>query len=577
MKRIAFIHIIPFLAALAVGFIVYQSLLNTDFINSSVKVDVQFDAEQPCEMQIFQEDDKQFSDDFKEKAKLNDPVKNYTLTFDLPVVKKPGRLRIDPGFTRGKWIFKKITLRGLSNNIKFDANSIYEKFKPAKDVKTYRLDNEGVYLESEGSDPNIISTFSLDDYMDDLNAKPFIYVLPFLLALCLAVFMFYIIRKKLSPLVDTEIKATHLFVLIFIFILVLPFLWMNLFPITSSSSGENRKLNEKPVFNFDKIMEYPKLFNHYFDDNFGFRKELSTLNSYYKLKIFQTSSKPDVVVVGKKSWLFSSDPAVITGYQNDKLFTDDELKIIRHNLEEAFDWHATKKADFFVIILPAKSNIYPEYLPECFQRKSGNSKLLQLRDYMEKNSGVKIIDVTNELLAAKKRVEVYYQHDFHWNFQGGYIGYEKLMGAINKGNPKLKANPINNYWTVYRHNHNADLSKILSLENILLNDEWHLEHPLKPLYKKVTPPEYESVVAIQPTVHSQIKNKKLPKAVVYRDSFFSLMYPFFADHFSDAIYIWTNELSVEVIEKEKPDIVVYEMLESSIDKLLEDNPVGMRK
>lgn len=576
MKRIAFIHIIPLLAALTVSYVFYKSLLNTDFINNSVKVDVQFDAEQPGEMQIFQEDDKQFSDDFKESAKTNEPVKNYMSTFDLPVVIKPGRLRIDPGFTRGKWILKKITLRGLSNNIQFDASNIYEKFKPAKDIKTYRLDANGVYLESDGSDPNIISTFSLDDYMDELNIKPFIYELPFLLAVCLAVFIFYIIRKKLSALLDTEIKADHLFVLIFIIILLLPFLWMNLFS-TPAASGENRKLHEKPVFNFDKVIEYPKLFNQYFDDNFGFRKELSTLNSYYKLKIFETSSKPDAVVVGKKSWLFSTDPTVITGYQNDKLFTEDELKIIRHHLEEAFDWHATKGANFFVIILPAKSNIYPEYLPDCLRRKSENSKLLQLRDYMEKNSGVKIIDVTNELIAAKKRVEVYYQHDFHWNFQGGYIGYAKLMEAINKVNPKLKANPIDNYWTVFRHTHNADLSKILSLENILLNDEWHLENPLKPKYKKVKPADYESVVTIQPTLHTQIKNSRLPKAVVYRDSYFTLMSPFFSEHFKDCIYIWTNELSVEVIEKEKPNIVVYEMLESSIDKLLEDNPVGIRK
>jgi hypothetical protein len=115
------------------------------------------------------------------------------------------------------------------------------------------------------------------------------------------------------------------------------------------------------------------------------------------------------------------------------------------------------------------------------------------------------------------------------------------------------------------------------LENILLNDEWHLENPLKPLFKTVKPDEYESVVTIQPTIHTQIKNSRLPKVVVYRDSYFSLMCPFFSQHFKDCIYIWTNELSVEVIEKEKPNIVVYEMLESSIDKLLEDNPSGIKK
>ena len=51
-------------------------------------------------------------------------------------------------------------------------------------------------------------------------------------------------------------------------------------------------------------------------------------------------------------------------------------------------------------------------------------------------------------------------------------------------------------------------------------------------------------------------NKKLPKAVVFRDSFFSNIIELFAESFSQVVYIWHPWIDWEVIEKYKPDIVV---------------------
>ena len=283
------------------------------------------------------------------------------------------------------------------------------------------------------------------------------------------------------------------------------------------------------------------------------------------------------MAVGKNSWLFSTDQSVVGDYQNRKLYTDDELKTIQYNLEEAYDWYKARGIHFFVMIMPVKSNIYPEYLPDMIKREKDSSKLQQLVGFMEKNSHVKIIDATQELMNAKSGAEVYYQHDIHMNFQGGFIAYQKLMKAMNEVNPDLKAVPESDYEKVLKHIHNADLSRQLSLEHVLLNDEWHLEKKGKVAYETVDPPVYETVSFLQPIVRTQIKNSKLPKAVVYRDSFFNLIMPYFSENFSDCIYIWSKEMSVEVIDKETPGYVVYEFLESGIDKLLEDNPSGIRK
>ena len=205
MKRLAYNYIIPIILALTAGYILYIALLQTDFINRKIKLEIEFDASQPSKIQLFTEDNDQFKSDFVSTSEIANPMTNGVIDLEVQIPDKPGRIRIDPSFTRGNWIFRKITLIGLSSNIVFDATDIFKNFKPANDIKTFKLENNGVNIESNGPDSNIISTFSLKDYLDETNTKPSLYLLPFLLAFCLAVFVFYIIQKKLSLLIDFEI------------------------------------------------------------------------------------------------------------------------------------------------------------------------------------------------------------------------------------------------------------------------------------------------------------------------------------------------------------------------------------
>ena len=576
MKRILFFYIIPVLCALIAGYTLYVSLINSDFVNNKIKLEIVFDANQQGILQLFVEDKNQFKASIYRNAETINPVKDYHVEMEVPIPDETGRMRIDPGFTRGEWKFKQMTLKGYRSNIVLNADSIFNKFKPANDIKLYRLDKDGVYLESNGNDPYIVSSFSLKKYLKKLYVKPFIYPLPFILSCCIGFFIYYLIRKKLQIQIDSSVTANHFLLFAFLLLITLPVIWMNLFP-AKSATGENRKLKEKPAFSFSTIIDYPKQFNKYFDDNFGFKKPLAILNSYYKLKLFRVSSKPDLVAIGKNSWLFSTDKNTVGDYQNRVLFTDDELKKIKYNLEEAYNWYDSKGIHFFVMVFPLKSNIYPENLPSSIKREKNETKLLQVRDYMAKNSFVKIIYITDEMLKTKPKADVYYQHDIHMNFNGGYLGYFKLMNEMKKYNPALKPDSLYYFHSVFMHKHDADLSRFLSLEDILLNDQWKEKKKTKLNFMEVDPPAYDIGATIQPTVRTIIPNSKLPKVIVYRDSFFNLMFPYFSDKFSDCIYIWSNEMSVNVIEREHPDFVVYETLESGINKLLEDNPSGFRK
>ena len=576
MKRITLIYLIPLIVGIASTIILYTSIIKTDFIKQDIKLEIELDAFQDSEMQFLIEDDKKFKAENIQTKHISEG-KNIKVEFNIPLIEKPGRIRIDPSYTIGKWAIRKISLIGLDTKIEFTENELFNKFKPVTDIKSYHLnsDNE-LFIESNGNDPNILSSFSYKQYISILNKTPSIYYLPLILSICISVLLLYLTYFKLRDFINEEITTNHVLFLSFIVIISLPGIWMNLFPVNKISTSENRTLNSKPIFETSSILGYSKKFNAYFEDNFGFKKLFSTTNSYYKLKTFHTSSKPNTVCVGKNNWLFSTDPLNVGDYQNKTFFNLEQLNTIKHNLEEAKQWHEKRGIHFFVMILPVKSSIYPEYLPNNMVRKNHMSKLIQLRDFLEKNSSTKIIDVTNELIEAKKQKQIYYKYDIHWNSEGGYIGYQKLLNQMTAFNSDLKPIPLSEFDRKVETKNNADLAKQLSLENYLLNEEIYFNKKRKFSFDEVDPPVYTTTTIKQKTIRTQIKNSRFPKAIVYRDSFFNLMIPFFSENFSDCIYLWTNKMTLEVIEKETPGYVVYEIIEADIDKLLEANPDWMK-
>lgn len=63
-------------------------------------------------------------------------------------------------------------------------------------------------------------------------------------------------------------------------------------------------------------------------------------------------------------------------------------------------------------------------------------------------------------------------------------------------------------------------------------------------------------------------DKTLPKAVVFRDSFFSNLICLFSESFSRVVYVWHPWIDYELVSKEKPDIVI----SCSIERFLVNMP-----
>jgi alginate O-acetyltransferase complex protein AlgJ len=53
--------------------------------------------------------------------------------------------------------------------------------------------------------------------------------------------------------------------------------------------------------------------------------------------------------------------------------------------------------------------------------------------------------------------------------------------------------------------------------------------------------------------------------VMFRDSFATYLIPFLGYHFQRSVYIWQRPWDLALIEREKPDVVIDEMLERYLD------------
>ena len=64
-----------------------------------------------------------------------------------------------------------------------------------------------------------------------------------------------------------------------------------------------------------------------------------------------------------------------------------------------------------------------------------------------------------------------------------------------------------------------------------------------------------------------IGNANKFKILVFHDSFFNGMSKFFKESFGETVFVW-SDLQFGLVEKEKPDILIYERVERDIDMLL---------
>ena len=333
---------------------------------------------------------------------------------------------------------------------------------------------------------------------------------------------------------------------------------------------ENRTLVSLPQFkiSFGSFNKYLQSFDSFFNDNFGFRKNLIILNSVFIFKILHVSPSSKVIL-GKNGWLFfSGEDEKYAKFQPP--LSQKEVENLFQKIKDKQKYFEGKGVKYLALVAPDKQSIYPEYLTDPYSTWAKISPYNQLSDFIKDHNGEDFfLDVKAAILKEKSKGSlVYYKTDSHWNNVSAFIVYSELLSHMKQYYPALISLQLHDFKRTVRY-YSGDLIKFfLHLEPYLGEENIFYDYS-KPFFATQTTfeKEYNGQSLIYPLLLSENKNVDTKTVVVLRDSQFIPILPWFAECFSKVLFInhWEKkETILQIINSERPFMVIDERVERSL-------------
>lgn len=330
--------------------------------------------------------------------------------------------------------------------------------------------------------------------------------------------------------------------------------------------NENRTLASFPAFHpsLRGASKFLAGLETYFNDSFGFRRQLVRWAQHWKWLAFHDTIVGNVIE-GKDGWLFFSDGRMVDDLCGAQPFSDAKLEAWRKLLTGRRDWLRQRGIRYLFVVPPDKHRIYPEQLPDWLLASTRKPQRLdQLLSHMRAHSDVPILDLREALFDAKKLGQVYLRTDTHWNDRGAFAAYCRIAKELTLLGIPTTPPPLEAFRETLNDQPGGDLALMLAqredhpeIRKSMLTPQPPLPH----LDLRVEP----SLIPKQWTVGTEPRVSENPhamgKAVMFRDSYGIALMRFFGYSFNRVVYVWGQNWDKPFIEREKPDIVIDEMLE----------------
>jgi hypothetical protein len=333
---------------------------------------------------------------------------------------------------------------------------------------------------------------------------------------------------------------------------------------------------------FDQTQKFVSGLESWFNDHFGFRNTLIHVGHQLKDKLFHDPTIGADVLVGKDGWLYLSSQEMIPHYLREMTFNDKDLEEWKNLLEHRRDWLQARGIKYLFVVAPDKQSVYPEYLPSWLPTPAKASKIQQLVSYMAEHSTVSVLNLGPALIDAKKARVDYYNTDTHWNLFGGYEGQLEVIRTLMRQLPWLQPLPDEEYnWKFTGKKHGGDLSVMSGVPEEYPEVEAVVPVPAQKGFIPLETnhlDEYALYAQRKMWTEYTVNTNATGTAIVFHDSFAEFWKQFLGRHFRKAFYVYQNQWDDSFIEKERPDVVIDEMVERSFNlakphELLKDKPV----
>jgi len=329
-----------------------------------------------------------------------------------------------------------------------------------------------------------------------------------------------------------------------------------LFGVDGAPADENRELAPPPVVDarWESLRALPDAFTKYFEDHFAFRAPLVHAQADIRLRALGVSPST-AVITGKDGWLFYADDGAVEDYAVAPEMSQSDLETWSWTLQDVQDWLAGQGIAYAFVVAPDKHVIYPEMMPASVHRLREQSRIDQFVAYLRAHSTVNVVDLRPALLEAKQRERIYHRTDTHWNDRGALVAYQQIIASLHVDG--LTPLPRAAFVDAEIQTPGLDLAGMLGLKDRLPEQDLRLV-PRTPRRARIVEPVNPQPHGIYDRLATAQADTRLPRAVIYRDSFMSALIPFLSEHFSRALYLWEPDVNPHVIADERPNVVIQE-------------------
>lgn len=376
-----------------------------------------------------------------------------------------------------------------------------------------------------------------------------------------------------------------------IFFIFLFFPMVNISNETVLEQEKRMMATYKPLLDKNGINEnFGANFEKFYNDRFGGRSTFINLNSYrlnllnkWKISVFH-SYENWVAYAGRDGWLFSKYGNSVNMAQNNNLFTESELMIIKDNLLVLDQWASKRQIVIYLEIHPDKESIYPEklYTNHKVHPKSRREQLLA--SIPDLNS-IKIVSSYESLIEGKSSGTLFSEAGSHATSLGAYIMYRNLYRVISKDYhlpPLILESEINRSTSGLK---DCDIMESLGL-SIEDYGKARLTEKRFLIERKPEPQKNDTVTKIDPYINypSQITtyqhdNSTSSKVFIISDSFLNRYIQYIAYHFNQVTHVEVGDgrdfhlsFYAKEIEELNPDIIIISSTERFYQRLLNIHP-----
>lgn len=357
---------------------------------------------------------------------------------------------------------------------------------------------------------------------------------------------------------------------IFFIVIFTPCVWMLCGQKTVFSFTEKRLLATFPSFpaNLPQVQRFFSGVDSYLNDHFGFREWMVFRYQRELRKRFEDTNLITMVQKGTNDWYFFTGGKTLENFTGRHLLSTDDLNEWVETYQAKRRWLEEQGIRYLFIVPPNKTTVYGEFLGEPWVSQKGRTRLSQIKGALEKSDKSSFLDLTWTFVGKWHDEDLFFKSDTHWNYYGAYLGYLTIAEKIEALFPgsHLKRD-FTFSKTVTRKcekkkNNCGDLTNMILdydsfVESFRVVDDFPhcaVDQTYNYNFSNLNTKRPEFYLA------KSCQSKEL-RALVFRDSFFTALEPYFSENFKEVIYLWKSydQKNVEeLLTVFKPDIVIEE-------------------